>query len=701
MINTLVNGDMMITLQAHAAADAIKPLVVIEQPVSGSKVSEGSITVKGRTSDNSGGSGVQRVELSVDGEAFKIAKPKTTGDWSTWSISITLTNVGSHEIKAKATDNAGNKDWDTITVSLDAVSITNIRDDSDPVISITYPSDGDTIAPASSVIVRGTARDSGGSGIDNVWVRLDSGRYYPVTPSAANDWSTWTVPLAITTAGTHTLTAKARDNSDNDNWDTITIKVQTGVAPLLPSPRPAPDDMPDPVRTINVASIAEMMSAIRNARAGDHIILQSGRYDTAQYFSSNHVNRLLVTADGTASSPIVIRAESAGSVEIAGPASFHLKGSQNVVIHGFKFIHSQDNSAPTDDMAIMCDDCQNVRFAYNTFALTTSYGGSSSEVDRYHSDWLGFSGSGSNNRVDHNEFKNKSTRGVFLFLFGENGKVVQNTRVDHNTFSGQSFRHGNGGECFRIGNSALGPSPGNMLMEYNTFEKCNGDREALTIKSSNNIIRYNTFRNNEGSLTFRHGNANTADGNVFIGGNNGIRAYGHDHKIINNYFADNPVSVSSLLGPIVLGRGTILNDLTSSNSEHSQPRNILIAHNTFANNRANLIIGYGSGSYLPDDITVGNNIVTGSSGELVQVYAGDVVFRNNIIYPTGSAIAGDLPTSGYKNLNPQLISSGSIMRPLKTSPAVDTLDASATYGVIKDIDGQTRSGQRDIGADEV
>ena len=83
-----------------------------------------------------------------------------------------------------------------------------------------------------------------------------------------------------------------------------------------------------------------------------------------------------------------------------------------------------------------------------------------------------------------------------------------------------------------------------MVMEYNTFEHCDGDREAITIKASNNIIRYNTFRNNEGSLTFRHGNANTADGNIFIDGNNGISVNGHDHRIVNNNFANNPMTVS-------------------------------------------------------------------------------------------------------------------------------------------------------------
>jgi poly(beta-D-mannuronate) lyase len=463
-----------------------------------------------------------------------------------------------------------------------------------------------------------------------------------------------------------------------------------------------PHDLPKPLRTINVASISEMMTAIGLARPGDHIVLKSGKYDTSSYFSANSINRLLVTVDGTKSSPIVIRAEREGAVTISGPASFYLNGASNIVIYGFAFVHSQDDSAATDDIAIRCNNCENVRFSSNTFALTTKFTNLAADVDRYHSDWVGFTGMSSNNRVDHNEFRDKSTRGVFLFVFGSNGRVVQNTLVDHNLFSGQSYVHGNGGECFRIGNSALGPSPGYMIMEYNTFDHCDGDREAITIKASNNIIRYNTFRNNEGSLTFRHGNANTADGNIFIDGNNGIRVYGHDHRIINNYFANNPMTVSSLLAPIVIGKGTVLNDLSISNSEHSQPRNVLVAHNTLVNNNAGIVIGYGGGSYAASGIILANNIVTGSVGKMVTVYSGSTVeVKNNLLFPSGSAGVGDIPSSGYKNLNPLLSSSGGMMVPSASSPAVNAIKASDAYGVVADINGRERLSMYDLGCYEV
>ena len=469
------------------------------------------------------------------------------------------------------------------------------------------------------------------------------------------------------------------------------------VFPFSPAPE-VPEEYPKPLRIVNVDSLAALNTAIDDARPGDHIIVKNGAYESKQY--------ILIQVEGTPANPIVIKSESEDAVEIRGEYGFGVNGSRNLIISGFKFTHSQDNSASTDNIVFMCNDCNGVRITHNTFALTSNYDGQADEelAGEFMADWLGVTGYSTGNRIDNNEFMQKNTRGAFLLLLGKEGRVVQNTLVDHNLFSGQLYQHGNGGECFRIGNSALGNAPGNMVMEYNTFEHCDGDREAITIKASNNIIRYNTFRNNEGSLTFRHGNANTADGNIFIDGNNGIRVYGHDHRIVNNYFANNPMTVSSLLAPIVIGKGTVENDLSTSNSEHSQPRNILIAHNTLVNNQGGIVIGYGDEIreiYLPQDIVVVNNIITATTGRLVSVLAGDVTFGKNILYPSNTAVMGHDQSDDFLRTDPLLtIGTDGISRPSRTSPAIDRA-ASPTYGITTDMDGQPRLGKFDIGADEV
>ncbi len=457
-------------------------------------------------------------------------------------------------------------------------------------------------------------------------------------------------------------------------------------------PDPVEDEMPVPLRTIKVSSIASLKTAINSSIPGDQIVVANGAYVIS--------NQMVVEARGTSLRPIVITSESVAGAEITGTGLFRLDGAQHVIVRGFKFTYSQDNTP--NRVALVCNDCNNVRLTKNTFELKTAYAGQSGidQLIRYHSDWLSITGLSSNNRIDHNVFQNKSTRGVFLILLGENGRAVQNTTIDHNLFRNHSYQLGNGGESIAVGSSSLGPSPSNTLIEYNLFERCNGDTEAITVKSSKNMIRHNTFRESEGSITLRHGSGNVVDGNIFDG-DGGVRVYGNDHKIINNYFANNSGQISTLLNPIIIGRGTVYDDLPTSNAEYPQARHILIAHNTLVNNRVNIMIGYGNGSFFPEEITVVNNIITGSNGQLVQVQSGEVSFRNNIIFPTGSAAVGNVPASGYTYINPQLIVSDGMFRPSATSPAINAVQVTETYGVTTDIDGQIRTGMFDIGAHEL
>jgi poly(beta-D-mannuronate) lyase len=670
------NDETLMGAKAYGAADTLKPLVTIEKPASGAKLPAGTIMVSGKAFDNKGGSGIQSVEVRLDGGPYKTAKPRTTGDWSTWSISFSVSKGGSHEFKAKTVDRSGNIDWDTVTVSVTAASKVGSPDTTDPKIAITYPVDGSTIAATSSITVKGTASDSGGSGMSSVQVRVDSGSYKTATPKAPGDWSTWSVTVAVT-PGEHRLLPRATDKAGNQNWNSIHIMIADSTAPPPPDPDPD-DDIPAPLRKISVNSIVSLNTAIGQARAGDHIILEDGVYGTSA--------SIRVSSDGTVLNPIVIRAESDGGVEIGGSYGFSVTGASHVVIRGFKFTYNQDSHEAG------CDDCTNVRFTSNTFALRTT------SNDKSH--WLGVTGTSINVRVDHNTFQNKPTEGVFLIIVGDNGRMPQNTHVDHNQFRDQTYGGSNGGECVRIGHSSLGPVAANSLFEYNTFERCNGDPEVVSVKSSKNIFKHNTFKNNDGSLVFRHGSGHVADGNMFIDGANGIRVYGANHKIVNNYFANNPTSGSSIRDPLIIPRGTVLNDATVSNAGYSQARNILVVHNTFVGNRMNIVIGAFSGNYLPEDITVANNIITGSSGNLVTVSSGDVSLENNILYPTGSASVGNVPTSGYSKLNPQLVSLDGMFRPSATSPAINAVQTTETYGITTDIDGQIRTGMFDIGADE-
>ncbi len=216
-------------------SDTTAPTVAITSPAGGATISGPStgvaVNIAGTASDNSGGSGIQKVEVQVgSANSFKLATPTGPGgsqDWSTWSASDTVTTEGSHTITARATDNAGNTKDATVTVT---VAFTAPSDTTAPTVAITSPAGGATISgPSTGVAVNiaGTASDnSGGSGIQKVEVQVGSANSFKLgNPKAPNDWSTWSASDTVTTEGSHTITARATDNAGNTKDATVTVTV--------------------------------------------------------------------------------------------------------------------------------------------------------------------------------------------------------------------------------------------------------------------------------------------------------------------------------------------------------------------------------------------------------------------------------------------------------------------------------------------
>src|ERR671920_2206831 len=103
--------------------DTTAPTVGITSPANGATISGPSsgvtVAVTGTASDESGGSGIQKVEVKVGSNPFKLATatgPGGSADWSTWSASDVVTTAGSTTILARATDKAGNTKDSTTTI---------------------------------------------------------------------------------------------------------------------------------------------------------------------------------------------------------------------------------------------------------------------------------------------------------------------------------------------------------------------------------------------------------------------------------------------------------------------------------------------------------------------------------------------------------------------------------------------------------
>src|SRR5205814_460047 len=118
-------------------------------------------------------------------------------------------------------------------------------------------------------------------------------------------------------------------------------------------------------------------------------------------------------------------------------------------------------------------------------------------------------------RIDHNEFGPKNT-GDGHYVHATN--MSENTRMDHN-YLHDATGGGTSRDAASLG--CCGPEfdyheTGNVF-EFNLLVNCSADAEYISIKSSKNTIRYNTFRKNGGTLTLRAGRNSQLYGNFFFG----------------------------------------------------------------------------------------------------------------------------------------------------------------------------------------
>lgn len=465
-------------------------------------------------------------------------------------------------------------------------------------------------------------------------------------PSTGN-WDTWQARsvTANLNAGANTVRATAKTANGGPNADYLDVTF-TGSSPV-----------------IVVSSISQLQAAADRAVPGDRIELTDGIYTTSA--------TIRLRRSGTSGAPITIAAQHVGKAEIRGSAGFQLDPISYVVISGFKLTHSSTVQIPAG--------AHHVRFTRNVVQIPGSATGWVTVV-------------GDDNEIDHNTFQNKSTVGVFLQISGPGDHgMAQRTWVHHNYFFHHTFSGSNGGEAIRLGYSFRQLSSAFATLEYNLFEQANGDSEAISVKSSDNIIRFNTIRNSKGSIVLRHGNRNLVEGNLMLGGSSGIRFYENDHIIINNV-------VQGGSGQIIVGSGTVIDDTTWSTA-HARADRALVAFNTVVGGGTLLDVGPGGDKYGPDNFTFADNILVGSgSGGLVNIGKGtNLRWQGNIVW---AGTGGEMPSSGYRLVNPQLAQVGGLYRlSSATSPAVDT--AAGSYPqVIRDLDLESRSTSKDVGADE-
>lgn len=466
-----------------------------------------------------------------------------------------------------------------------------------------------------------------------------------------------------------------------------------------------------PVKRV-VTTVANFKTALANMNPGDTVEVENGMYD---------LSSLSIVRSGCQLKPIVITAKNKGQAILNGATALVFKNMSYVTLKGFAF------RSVNIGTGIKLENCTRFRITENSFALTENSSCTWVYIgDTYASPIPIRSGY---NRIDHNSFDGKTQAGNYIRMDGNIDQQSQYDTIDHNHFKNNGPRANNEKESIRVGVSTLSKSSGFTLIEYNLFEDCDGDPEIVSIKSCDNTIRYNTFVRCLGTLCLRQGFRSKVEGNYFFGDNKtgtfnggtigagGIRVYGKDHKIINNYFSG--LTGAKWDAAITITNGDVTNSSTSL-ADHYLPENIIVAHNTLVNNESNIEVGFNNnGNYplSPINCMIANNVVIENRTPIIKVHnaaaLNGVSFSNNIMYPTGTATLGITASAAEINqADPKLIlpvcvapancsisNASKVMRLSATSPAINA--GTGTYDdVLLDYELQPRTGARDIGADE-
>lgn len=412
-----------------------------------------------------------------------------------------------------------------------------------------------------------------------------------------------------------------------------------------------------------VNSLSALQEAINRAIPGETITMANGIY--------TNTTKIAIDRKGSESKPIIVAAKTIGGVEINGSEGFDLGSSAAyIIIQGFKFTHASGKTK----IAFGANHC---RITRNVFECSGK--GAYLTV------------SGDDNQVDHNTFQNKFTEGQMISVQGPGGsEMAQRTWIHHNYFYKFAPTANNCGSI-QVGLSGRSLSSAFTIVEYNLFSQTRGENENICNKSCDNIYRYNTFGEGVSELSLRHGNRCQVYGNFFIG-SEGIRFYGDNHKIYNNYFERCSPAIS-----IGNGDGIIPPDRLVM---HDRPDSVQVAFNTLINNKVNVIMASRNAGLGATSISFSNNIIQGG-GPAVKI-SGTIVnpiWKGNIIWNTDGA--GTIPQSGFVLIDPLLKQDNkSVFHIQSASPAIGKSIGSFPY-VTNDLDGQTRKGKPDIGADQL
>ncbi|MGX1366068.1 plastocyanin [Streptomyces canus] len=233
-----------------------------QQNPDGTYVDMATVTVS--ASDT--GSGVDTIEYAVN-----------EGSWQPYTMPVMVHQVGSHTVRYRATDKAGNVAAEK-SVRFTVVAAAP-QDTTPPVTGVTVDgtrnSDGAYVGNARVTV---GATDEGGSGVAGIEYSIDAGPYLA-----------YTAPVVVDRAGTHTLAYRATDKTGN------TSAARTVTFTVVSSQVPAPNCAElDERLTVIVGTVdSGVPNRITNSRCRINELIEDEKEWTSHALFLKHVKTVL------------------------------------------------------------------------------------------------------------------------------------------------------------------------------------------------------------------------------------------------------------------------------------------------------------------------------------------------------------------------------------------------------------------------
>lgn len=399
-----------------------------------------------------------------------------------------------------------------------------------------------------------------------------------------------------------------------------------------------------------VSNLNEFNKTVSQLLPGDEVVLKNGIWKDVE---------LQFSGKGTAEAPIGLRAETPGKVRIEGKSNLKLSG-EYLHISGLIFTNGFTPSNSVIEFR------NNREIANNCTVSNCVIDGFTNPEKSKQDFWIQMNGK--NNRVEYCYIAGKTNKGMTLTVRLDSLTSIETNHHIYRNYFGKRYPLGeNGGETIQIGLSGTSQLNAWTKVEENFFEHCDGEIEIISVKSCENLIINNVFKECQGMLTLRHGHRNTVYGNIFIGngvgGTGGVRVINENQKVYNNYF-------SGLRGRGVGSALVLVNGVPNAKPvEYDQVKNAVIFSNTFYDCSTPFQFGWGNGPnrYMrPLNTLLANNLIyCPETDNLIQEYCetDGIRLENNLMINKNGKMKGANMADG----DVTIISKGELIVPVSQS----------------------------------